>query len=56
MRLLTAAAIHGIYNFMIILPGFPSLMAVLVAISALASSILTICSGWNNEENIQLNT
>jgi len=50
IRLLTAIAIHGIYNFMAALPGFPSLMAVLIALSAVASSILTIRNIWNNEE------
>jgi Predicted membrane protein len=53
IRLLTAIAIHGIYNFMAALPGFPSLMAVLIALSAVASSILTIRSSWNNEESPQ---
>jgi len=48
MRLFTAIAIHGIYNFMAALPGFPSLMAILVAVSAVASSILTIRSSWND--------
>ena len=48
MRLLTAIAIHGIYNFMAALPGFPSLMAILIAVSAVASSILTIRSKWND--------
>ncbi|MDR2941286.1 MAG: PrsW family intramembrane metalloprotease [Treponema sp.] len=49
MRLLTAIAIHGIYNFMAALPGFPQLMAVLIALSAVASSILTIRSKWNED-------
>jgi len=50
MRLLTAIAIHGFFNFMWNLPGFPSLMAVLVALSAVASSIFTIRSSWSNED------
>jgi RsiW-degrading membrane proteinase PrsW (M82 family) len=53
MRLLIAIAIHGIYDFMAALPGFPSLMAVLIALSAVASSILTIRSKWNNENHPQ---
>ena len=53
MRLLTAIAIHGIYNFMAALPGFPSLMAILIAVSAVASSILTIRSDWNSGEKPQ---
>ena len=44
-RFLSAAAIHGIYNFMIVMPGFPSMAAVLIALSALASSILAIQGG-----------
>jgi len=45
-RFLTAVAIHGIYNFMIIMPGFPSIAAVLIALSAFASSILSLRGGW----------
>jgi RsiW-degrading membrane proteinase PrsW (M82 family) len=41
-RFLSAAAIHGIYNFMIIIPGFPSAAALLIALSALASPVLVI--------------
>jgi RsiW-degrading membrane proteinase PrsW (M82 family) len=41
-RFLSAIAIHGIYNFLIVSPGFPSVAAVLIALSALASSILAI--------------
>ena len=45
-RFLTAVAIHGIYNFMLTVPGrLPSAAAVLIALSALASSVLTI-RGW----------
>ncbi|MDR2923956.1 MAG: PrsW family intramembrane metalloprotease, partial [Treponema sp.] len=46
LRFLTAVAIHGIYNFMIIMPGFPSIAAVLIALSAFASSILSLRGGW----------
>jgi RsiW-degrading membrane proteinase PrsW (M82 family) len=46
LRFLTSVAIHGIYNFMINMPGFPSIAAVLIALSAFASSILSIRSGW----------
>jgi RsiW-degrading membrane proteinase PrsW (M82 family) len=50
MRLLIAIAIHGIYNYMVELHrGFPLLMAFLIAVSAAASSILTIRSKWNDE-------
>jgi RsiW-degrading membrane proteinase PrsW (M82 family) len=51
MRLLTATAIHGIYNFMIVVPGFPSIAAVLIVILTLASSIATISSGWSGPED-----
>jgi RsiW-degrading membrane proteinase PrsW (M82 family) len=37
-RFLAAASIHGIYNFMIVMPGFPAIAAVFVALCALASS------------------
>ncbi|MCL2066984.1 MAG: PrsW family intramembrane metalloprotease [Treponema sp.] len=46
--LLAAAAIHGVYNFMIIMPGFPSIAAVLIAVSALASSVMSI---WNTQRS-----
>jgi len=52
LRILTATAIHGIYNFMVIMPGFPSVMAVLIALSAFASSVLAIRGSWTeNAEN-----
>jgi RsiW-degrading membrane proteinase PrsW (M82 family) len=44
-RFLSAVVIHGIYNFMITMPGFPSIAAILIALSALASSILSIRTG-----------
>ena len=47
-RFFVAAAIHGIYNFMILMPGFPSIAAILIALSALASSLITIRGGWKN--------
>jgi RsiW-degrading membrane proteinase PrsW (M82 family) len=49
-RILAATAIHGIYNFMVIKPGFPSIMAILIALTALGSSILTIRGGWEKPE------
>ncbi|MDR2159717.1 MAG: PrsW family intramembrane metalloprotease [Treponema sp.] len=39
---LSAVAIHGTYNFMLLLPGFPSILAILIAFSAFASTILLI--------------
>ncbi len=41
-RLFAAAAIHGVYNLMIIIPGFPSIAAVIIALTTLASSVTTI--------------
>jgi len=49
-RFLSAVVIHGIYNFMLIIPGFfPSIAAILIAISALATSIMAIRSGMKGE-------
>jgi RsiW-degrading membrane proteinase PrsW (M82 family) len=50
MRLLTAVAIHGIYNFMILLPGLPSIAAILIALSAFASSVLIVKGSWTAEK------
>jgi len=49
-RILTATAIHGVYDLMVVLPGFPSIAAVLIAISALISAIITIRGGWDSGE------
>jgi len=47
-KFFTAVIIHGIYNYMLVIPGrLPSVTAVLVALSALASSILTIRNGMD---------
>jgi len=51
MRLIAATAIHGIYNFMVAVPGFPSIMAILIALSALASSIVFIHGGWEKSQD-----
>jgi len=49
-RFLSAVVIHGLYNFMLIIPGFvPSIAAILIALSALTSSILVIRSGMKGE-------
>jgi len=50
-RLLTATIIHGVYNFMVTMPGFLSVIAVLIALSALVSSILTISTGRENPQS-----
>jgi len=62
VRLLTATAIHGIYNFLAPIPGLPSIGAVFIALTALFSSILTIIGGREQtnasqapEENPQIN-
>ena len=45
-RFLTAVVIHGIYNFMLLIPGvLPPIAATLIALSALGSSIVAIRSG-----------
>jgi RsiW-degrading membrane proteinase PrsW (M82 family) len=49
-RFLSAIIIHGIYNFMLIIPGsLPSIAAILIALSALATSIMAIRSGMKGE-------
>ena len=49
-RFLSAVIIHGLYNFMLIIPGFvPSAAAILIALSALTTSILVIRNGMNGE-------
>jgi len=49
-RFLSAVIIHGLYNFMLIIPGFiPSIAAILIALFALTSSILVIRSGMKGE-------
>jgi RsiW-degrading membrane proteinase PrsW (M82 family) len=49
-RFLSAVVIHGLYNFMLIIPGFvPSAAAILIALSALTTSILVIRSGMHGE-------
>ena len=47
LRILTATAIHGIFNMMIIMPGISPLAAILLAICALFTAILIILGGWS---------
>jgi len=48
-RFFSAVAIHGAYNFMLEIPGlFPSIFAVLIALFALTSCILTIHTDMKN--------
>jgi RsiW-degrading membrane proteinase PrsW (M82 family) len=45
-RFLIAVVIHGVYNFMLLIPGIlPPVAATLIALSALASSVATIRNG-----------
>jgi len=53
-RILTATAIHGVYDLMVILRGFPAIAAVLIAITALVSAIVTIRGGWVSDESSPL--
>lgn len=45
LRFASAAAIHGIYNFMVANPGFPAFFPILLALAALLSSIQSIRTG-----------
>jgi RsiW-degrading membrane proteinase PrsW (M82 family) len=47
-RFLSAVAIHGMYNLMLLLGGIPWILAILVAFSAFASSILFIRAGFKS--------
>ena len=55
LRIMAATAIHGIYNFMVTIPGIPSVAAVLIALSALLSAIISIHSGGDIELQEQNN-
>lgn len=49
-RFLSAVAIHGVYNFLLVIPGaVPSIVAILIALSALAASIVAIRNGMQEE-------
>jgi RsiW-degrading membrane proteinase PrsW (M82 family) len=50
-RFLSAVVIHGVYNLMLRIPGiFPSIAAILIALSALASSIAAIHIAMKNDQ------
>ena len=50
-RFLSAVIVHGVYNFMLIIPGHvPSIAAILIALAALASSVVAICIGMRTGE------
>jgi RsiW-degrading membrane proteinase PrsW (M82 family) len=55
-RILSATAIHGVYNIMISKTGVSSIMGILIAFSALFTSISMIRGGRNTEENLPLNS
>jgi len=42
LRIITATAIHGVYNFLVAIPGIPSIAAFFIAISAFIPAILSI--------------
>ena len=43
LRVITATAIHGVYNFLLELPpGIPTIAAILIAVSALVTAIISI--------------
>jgi RsiW-degrading membrane proteinase PrsW (M82 family) len=50
MRFLSAVAIHGTYNLMILSSGVIAIMAILAAFCALASSVITIRAGLKARE------
>jgi len=49
LRILTAVAIHGIYNMLITMSGFSLIIAILIAISTLINTFLTIRGGWSED-------
>lgn len=53
LRILTATAIHGIYNLMVTLPGISSIAAILIAVSALSATVMTIRGRWSENENYE---
>jgi len=55
-RLLSAVAIHGIYNLMVTIPGFPAIMAILIAFSALITAIISIKGNWETDSPIVLDS
>jgi RsiW-degrading membrane proteinase PrsW (M82 family) len=54
LRFLTAVVIHCVYNLMVAIPGLPSVIAILIALSALTTSILSIRGGWNETSETTL--
>jgi len=48
LRILTATAIHGVYNLMVSMPGLAFIAAVIIALCSFIAAALVIRSGWNN--------
>ena len=48
MRFFTAVAIHGVYDLMVKIPGLPSILAILIAFSAITTTILSIRGNWES--------
>jgi RsiW-degrading membrane proteinase PrsW (M82 family) len=50
LRIFTAIAIHGVFNFLVTIPGMPLIAAFLIALSAMSTTIIMIRGGWNSAE------
>jgi len=48
LRFFTAVAIHGVYDLMVKIPGLPSILAILIAFSAITTTILSIRGNWES--------
>jgi hypothetical protein len=50
IRFLSAVVIHGVYNFMIIIPGsLTTIAAILIALSALATAVVAVRNGMRGD-------
>ncbi|MCL2410350.1 MAG: PrsW family glutamic-type intramembrane protease [Treponema sp.] len=50
LRIFSAIAIHGVYNLLVDIPGFSQIAAILIAVSALSTAILSIFGGWSGDQ------
>ncbi|MCL2800514.1 MAG: PrsW family glutamic-type intramembrane protease [Treponema sp.] len=55
LRILTATAIHGIYNFMVIMPNLSSVVAIIIALTALITAIMSVRGSWTEEDDPAVN-
>ncbi|MCL2265390.1 MAG: PrsW family glutamic-type intramembrane protease [Treponema sp.] len=56
LRIITATAIHGVYNFLLELPfGISAIAAFLIAVSAFFTAIISIKGGWNDNPALDKN-